>query len=122
MVTRVNGAPAQGVWVERDVRFLQLTAVGSDFLDYATLPEGVNSSLEQVLEIIATRATLLGLTVVSDTVIQVMCGYANALDDAVVQQELEDAIIADVDSPDDITAAVIVVSSGFAQATPGTPD
>lgn len=115
MVARVNGAPKEGVWVERNVKFLQITVTGmTAATDIAN--EVVNSGLEQVLEAVATRGTLLGLSVASETVIHVMLGYAGAHDttDDAIGLELEAAINA-VATPD-LSAAAVVVADGFAAA------
>jgi len=110
MVDRVKGGPKQGVWFSADVRFLALTVVGSTFTaDLAADPAGVNSDLEQVLEAIATRGTVIGLTVASDTVVNVMVDYAQAYDDAAVVTEVE----ALIDAIAGLSGATFVVEAGF---------
>ena len=142
MVTRFHGAPRQGVWFSKDVAFVQLTATGALFLTDLTLQTYVdvnnprqadapNSSLEQVLELLATRGTVIGLTVETDEIITVIVDYGQAIVPLAgtalggqtaqnIEAELEAAIIA-IDAPTDITAAALVVSTGFGIATPGTP-
>ena len=109
MVTRVNGAPAQGFYFSKDVRTLTVVATGGDFVNdlqvKTTDPrqaDVINSTLEVVIEAIATRATVIGLTVVNATTAHVMVDYANAftagLTEATVgsvEEEISDLIDAD---------------------------
>ena len=74
MVVRVNGSPQQGLWFEQDVRILQITTDASDWIEQA----GVDGGTEQVLELIAERCTILGVTFGSADDLWVLCGYANA--------------------------------------------
>lgn len=127
MVTRINGAPAQGVFFSKDVRFLSVTATNGDFLAdlqvKTTDPrqaDVINSGLEQALEAVATRGTIIGISVASATVVQVIVDYAQAYDDAAVVTEVQDLIDL-VAAPVDLLSAAIVVNSGFATAALGTP-
>jgi len=135
MVVRTNGAPRQGVWFSADVRFVQVTTTGATFLTDLTVTttdprqaDIVNSDLEQVLEILATRGNVIALSVASDTVIQTMVDYGQAIDPLAgsalgnqtqidVEAELEGAI----DAIAGLSATAIVVEEGFAAATVGTP-
>jgi hypothetical protein len=135
MVDRVNGYIQQGIWVEKDVKVVQITATGTTYLtDLVTTTEGspdagelavaVNSDLEVAAEKIATRGTLLGINVTSDTVVEFLVGYAGAFTPGnteatanSVELEVTDAIIADSGATD----CAIAVSEGFALGTPGTP-
>jgi len=137
MVTRVNGAPQQGVWFSKDVRFLNVnltTNNGADFLadlvDPADLAlsgtgEGrgltqrlaaVDSDLEIALEAIATRGTIVGLTVTAADDFNVIVDYAQAYDDAAVLTEVE----ALIDALATVTASAITVEQGFVPAALGT--
>jgi hypothetical protein len=134
MVTRINGAPAQGVWFSADVAFLQVTVVGSTFLTDLTVTttdprqaDLVNSDLEQVLEILAQRGTILGLNVDSDTVIQTMVDYGQAFVDegttlgGQAAQDITTVLEAEIDAIAGLSSAAIVISRGFSQAAVGTP-
>jgi hypothetical protein len=124
MVARVNGGPEAGVWFSKDVRFLTVDVTGMTAVtdlaatrDIDGVLAGVNSSLEMVLEAIATRGTIIGLSVATETVIHVMVDYAQAYDDADVVTEVQDAINA-LDAPDfpALSAADITVNLGFTGA------
>lgn len=142
MVERINGSIRQGVWVEQDVRFVQLTSVSTTYLtdlvddaDVAISGTGsgagltqriaaVGSDLEVALQSVAARGTLLGVNVTSDTVIEAMIGYAGAFTtgntEAVnpsVELEVTDEIIANSGASD----CAIAVFAGFGGALPGTP-
>jgi hypothetical protein len=125
MVDRVNGAPKQGFYFGSGIKVLQVTATAGDFLADLTVPgtaDVVNSGLEQVLEAIATRATVIAVSVASATVVHVMVDYANAFgatDDA-IGLEVE-ALINAIATPVDLSAAAVVVNGGFASAALGTP-
>ena len=131
MVTRVNGGVYQGVWVEKDVKFLQITSTSATYLtdlktdeSVAQKAEAVNSDLEIVLELVAQRGTILGVNVTSDTVVEVMVGYAGAYTvgntqatDPSVEKVLSEDIIAETAA----TVCAIAVFAGFGGALPGTP-
>ena len=89
MVVRIKGAPRQGVWFSADVRFLTLTVTNGDFINDLTITttqphqaDVVNSTLEVVLEAVATRGTVIGFTVTGATVVSIMVDYAQAYDPA----------------------------------------
>jgi len=129
MVDRVNGYIQQGVWFEQDVRFLSVTvtAAATFLTDLVTTTNGspdagelavaVNSELEQLTEAVATRGTLLGLSVASDVIVNVIVGYGQAYDDAAVLTEVE----ALIDAINGSFTAAITVEEGFAAAALGTP-
>ena len=137
MVTRINGAPRQGVWFSADVRFVSVT-INTGTVDFeadltvtATDPrqaDVVNSDLEQVIEILQTRGTVIGMTVAAGgQSANFMVDYAQALDpDSVtlgnqsavdVTAEIEAAIEAKAN----VTAATVAVQQGFAPLALGTP-
>jgi hypothetical protein len=114
MVDRVNGSPKEGVWFSADVRFLNVVATNGDFAnDIST--ELVDSGLEQALEALATRGTIIGLNVVNATTFEVMVDYAQAYDDTDVVAEVE-ALIDAVASPVNLSSAAITVNTLFAGA------
>ena len=135
MVTRVNGAPAQGVWFSADVRFVSVVVDTSTYLTDLTVTstdprqaDVVNSDLEIVLELLSTRATVIGLTVLDANTAYAMVDYAQAIDPLAgtgiggqtaqnIEAELEAAIIAGTTA----TTCAVAVESGFAPAALGTP-
>lgn len=135
MVDRINGAPRQGVWFSADVAFVQLTVDTTTYLTDLTVTttdprqaDVVNSDLEIVLELLSTRGTVIGLTVQTASIIQVMVDYGQAIDPLLgaglgggaatdIEAELETAIIAGTTA----TTAALVVSRGFGQVVVGTP-
>ena len=127
MVTRVNGGPQQGIWVERDVKIVTVTTDLSDWLaDLLDPPAGVNSGLEQVLEVLSTRGTIRGFTAIDDDTLHVMLGYANALTagnteatGGSVEAEIAAAINA-IATPN-FANTTVDTFDGFAGATNGTP-
>lgn len=148
MVTRVNGAPRQGVWFSADVRFLTITATGATFLadlvDPADLTvagtpavsvqraAAVNSGLEQVLEAVATRGTIIGMSVVATdtTTVNLIVDYAQAFDAAalgngpvinVVTETVAaiNAIDTTGDGNPNLSGATVAVFEGFAGAALG---
>jgi len=141
MVVRIKGAPRQGVWFSADVRFLDLTVTNGDFVNDLTIvttdprqADVVNSTLEVVIEAVATRGTVIGVTVEDATHVNLMVDYAQAYDPDSVVLGNQDAIgvIAEVtalidahdgtgDSPADLTASAFTVESGFAQFALVTP-
>jgi hypothetical protein len=121
MVERVHGAPKQGFYFSAGVRTLQVTATGGTFLADLTAAgqdDAVNTGLEQVLEAIATRATVIAVSVASATVVHVMVDYAQAFDDAAVVTEVQGLI--DAIATPNLSASAIVVANGFAAAAQGT--
>jgi len=127
MVTRVNGGPEQGFYFSKDVRVLTITTDLSDWLaDLLAPPAGVNSGLEQVLEAVATRATVIGVTAIDDDTLHVMVDYANAFTAGntemtanSIEAELAAAINA-IATPN-FANTTVDTFDGFAGATNGTP-
>ena len=120
MVSRVNGAPAQGVYFSKDVRFLLVDTDNTTFLTDLTVAgtaDVVNSNLEITLEQVATRGTIIGVSVVDGGNVQVIVDYAQAYDDAAVEAAVEAAVIAATAA----TTCAITVFEGFAGAALGTP-
>ena len=136
MVTRINGAPRQGVWFSADVRFVSVTVTGtttflSDLTVTTTDPrqaDVVNSDLEQVIEILNTRGTVIGMSVDTDLIANFMVDYAQAFDpDNValggqtaqdINAELDAAIVAIGAT---VTSVVIATEQGFAPDVLGIP-
>lgn len=141
MVVRTNGAPRQGVWFSADVRFLDFTVTNGDFVNDLTVTttdprqaDVVNSTLEVVLEAIASRGTVIALTVVDATNASVIVDYAQAYDPA--NEGLGNAVVVDVeaeiialvalqdgsgDSPADLTMTDLTIESGFGAVALATP-
>lgn len=123
MVERVHGAPKQGFYFGAGIKTLQITATGGTFLTDLTATgqaDAVNSGLEQVIEAVQTRASVIAVSVASETVVHLMVDYANAFgatDDA-IGLEVEGLINA-IAVPD-LSAAAVVVNGGFASAALGT--
>ena len=133
MVTRVNGAPAQGFYFSKDVRTLTVVATNGDFVNdlqvKTTDPrqaDVVNSGLEQALEAIATRATIIGLTVVNATTFHVLVDYANAFTAGNTEADagtVEAALAADINAitaPINYANATVNTFAGFSGITPDT--
>jgi hypothetical protein len=139
MVTRVNGAPAQGFFFSKDVRVVTVTidtgttAFLSDLTVKTTNPyqaDVVNSDLEVCLEALATRGTVIGLTVASDSVFHAMVDYGQAIDplagSTLGNQPAQSptpvaAMESIIEGLATVTAATITVNPGFAGAALGTP-
>ena len=138
MVTRINGAPAQGVFFSKDVRFVSVTidtgttAFLTDLTVTSTSPrqaDAPNSDLEQIVEIMSQRGSVIGMTVASDSVVNFMVDYGQAIDPlagtaignqtaqgvgAALELEIETNLAT-------VTAATIAVQQGFAPAGLGAP-
>jgi hypothetical protein len=126
MVTRVNGQPIQGVWVERDVRVVTITTDLSDWLADLLPGAGDNSGLEQVLEVLATRGTILGVTAVNDDDLHVLMGYANAFtpgntEGTANSVEAEVAAAIDAIATPNFANTTVDTFDGFAGVAFGTP-
>jgi len=126
MVDRVHGASEQGVWVEQDVRFLQITSDLSDWIEQTAPVAGVLGGTQQVLDAIGQRCTVLGVTYGSADDLWVMVGYANAFtagntntDTGTVEEELA----ADIDAltaPINYANTTVATFAGFSGITPDT--
>ena len=136
MVTRVNGAPRQGVWFSSDVAFISVTVTGtttflSDLTITSTDPreaDVVNSDLEQVIEVLSTRGTVIGMTVQTDLIAHFIVDYGQAFDPDNVDlggQTAQD-INAEIDAAlvaigATVTTVIVAVERGFAPLALGTP-
>ena len=132
MVTRINGAPRQGVWFSSDVRFVSVTVTGTTtFLSDLTVAgtaDVVNSDLEQVIEILNTRGTVIGMSVDTDLIAYFMVDYAQAFDpDNValggqtaqdINAEIDAAIVAIGAT---VTSVVVATEQGFKPDVLGIP-
>lgn len=140
MVTRTNGAPRQGVWFSADVRLVSVTVDTTTFLtDLTVAATGTtdrqadvpNSVLEQVIEVLQTRGTVVGMTVETASIAHFMVDYGQAIDPLAgsslgnqtaqnIEAELENAIIA-IDAPANVTTCAVAVFDGFQGVAQGTP-
>lgn len=126
MVTRVNGAANQGVWVEQDVRFLQITADLSDWIEQTDPVAGVLGGTQQVLDAVGQYCTVLGVTYGSADDLWVMCGYANAFTAGNTEgtaDSVEAALAADINAitaPINYANATVDTFAGFSGITPDT--
>ena len=122
MVTRINGSPQQGVWVERDVVFLQITSDLSDWIEQT----GVGESTEQVLEAVAQYGTILGVTFGSADNLWVMVGHAGQFTPGNTEGDagsVEAALAADINAitlPVNLANATVDTFAGFSGVTPDT--
>ena len=134
MVTRINGAPLQGIWFSADVRFVAFTTTngGTSFLTElgdSPTANGVNGKLEQCIEALETRGTVIGLNVSGANTFDAMVDYAQAYDGATTALgggQLTDAqVIAEVealcDAVTDLSSTGLTITSGVAGAVVGTP-
>lgn len=116
MVDRINGAPQTGFWFSQDVRVVRVTATaGGDFINDVT-NEVVNSELEQVLEVLATRGTIIAVNPTAAGIVDVMLDYANAFtvgNTEATTGSVEEAIAADVDAIGNLATIAIAVFNGF---------
>ncbi len=121
MVVRVNGAPRQGLWFSAGVRVVTITVDNSAWLADLTVvstdprqADVINSGLEQTLEVLATRGTVIGFTAVDADDLHVMVDYGQAYDPDSVT--LGNQVAQDIDA--EITAAINAITSpAFANAT-----
>lgn len=141
MVDRTNGAPRQGVWFSSDVRFVQLTVDTATFLaDLTVAATGTtarqddvpNSILEQVIEVLQTRGTVIGMSIETASIAQFMVDYGQAIDPLAgsalgnqtqinVEAELEGEIVGLTDGVATVGTAALVVESGFKADAIGVP-
>ena len=133
MVVRTNGAPAQGFWFSADVRTLTIVSTNGDFLEDLTVrttdpreADVVNSGLEQLIEAVQTRCTVIALNVTNATTVQLIVDYANAFtagntetDSGTVEEEIGNAIDA-ISAPVNLSSTTVDTFAGFAAAAAGT--
>ncbi|MHA1289004.1 MAG: hypothetical protein ACTSPB_16570 [Candidatus Thorarchaeota archaeon] len=135
MVVRIKGAPRQGVWFSSDVVVVDVDSVtGSTFLTDLTVTttdprqdDVVNSHLEQCIEAIATRGTVIGLTVLTDAAFSVLVDYGQGYDpDSVVlggqaAQDIDAEITAAINAIAGLSTAAVATFRGFTGNALGTP-
>ena len=140
MVTRINGSVRQGIFFSKDIRIVRVN-VGTGtatFLadlvlesDLAVSGTGegrgvtqrlaaVGSELEQVVELIATRGTPIGVNVFDATNVDIMVDYAQAFDDAAVLAALEDEMDDTENQIGDWTVVTVSALAGFTGRALGT--
>ena len=146
MVTRVNGSVDQGVFFSKDVKFMTVSNTNATFLadliDYTAVDTGaaptalkqqytaaVGSDLELVCELVAQRATIIGVHVggaagTTTTDVEFILDYAGAypVDAAAVAgtATLVEVLAGEINTA--ITGVTtITVAEGFFPATPGAP-
>lgn len=130
MVNRVNGGVRQGVWVEQEIVFVKLafdddlTAIGAGDA-YTSDFNVVNSILEHAIELVAGRATILGISEVSNVVANtssdydVMLGFASghgsAANDGII---LNAVAVSGVDSNGDAVSANVTATFALFSTLP----
>ncbi len=134
MATRIHGAPVQGFWFSADILVVFLDITNGTFLTDLTVTstnprqaDAPGSGLEQVVEIMQRRSTIIGMNVTAEKTIEFLIGYGHGFtvgntQDTVgsLEEEIADAISA-IDTPTDLNGPEIVVFDGFAGASLGTP-
>lgn len=122
MTTKVHGKIKQGMWFSKDARVVKLsigTGTTNFLADLTAIDAGTQGTdLEEVVQMLATRSTIIGLTVFNETDIHVLVDYANALDDVAVQ----DLLKADIETLASVTSDVYIgVEEGFTSNSLGEP-
>ncbi len=134
MVTRIHGAPAQGFWFSADILVVFLDITNGTFLTDLTVTstnprqaDAPGSGLEQVVEIMQKRCTVIGMNVTDQKTIEFLIGYGHGFtvgntQDTVgsLEEEIADEISA-IDTPVDLNGPEVQVFNGFAGAALGTP-
>lgn len=134
MVVRTNGAPRQGMWFSADVVVVDVSAVtGSTFLTDLTRTDLdprqadiVNSHLEQAIEAIAARGTVIGLTVLTDAAFSVLVDYGQGYDPDTVtlgnqtSQDIDAEITAAINAIAGLSTAAVATLRGFTGNALGT--
>jgi len=146
MVTRVRGGVEQGTFFSKDVKFMTIANTNatflSDLIDYTAVDTGtpptalalqytaaVGSDLEIVCELVAQRATIIGVHVggaagTTTTTVDLILDYANAypVDAAATAgtATLVEVLAGEIDTA--ITGVTTITTAlGFFPATPGAP-
>ena len=78
MVTKVNGLPERGFWFSKDVATLNITTTGGDFVNDADGVNGVDSVLEQIIELVQARGTVIAISIAGAADLNLMVDYAQA--------------------------------------------
>jgi hypothetical protein len=134
MVTRISGAPAQGFWFGADILTVFIDATNGTFLTDLTVTstdprqaDAPGSGLEQVVEVMQRRCTVIGMNVTAEKTIEFLIGYGHGFtvgntENTVgsLEEEIADAITA-IDTPTDLNGTEIAVFDGFIAASLGTP-
>lgn len=134
MITRAAGAPRQGFWFGSNILTIFIDATNGTFLTDLTVTstdprqaDSVNSALEQVIEVIQTRCTIIGMNVTDQKTIEFLVDYAHAFtvgnnefSVGSVEEEITNAITA-IDTPVDLNGTEILVFDGFRAGALGTP-
>lgn len=150
MIDRVNGSIRTGVWVEQDVRFMSIVATNATFLADLVLDSdetigttangtpgsaqriaAVGSDLEQILERVSQRATILGVHVggsggADTTELDLMLGYASGFQfsdfvTADANGTTTEQLAAEIDTIGTLADTTIFVDTGFVPAYTDTP-
>ena len=126
MVDRVKGTVQEGLWFSADAIFATLTVTGATYLADLALSgaAAVGSDLEQTIEILEQRGTVLGFFVDAETVVQVILDYGQALGSSgttlgnQVANDVLTALEADIDAIAGLSAAAFTnVGTAFAATT-----
>lgn len=131
MVTRIHGAPRQGVWFSAGVAFISVTVDTTTYLADLTVAgtaDVVNSDLEIMLEILSQRGTVIGLTVETESIAHVMVDYGQAISPLAgvsfggqTAQDQEVLLEAEIIAATTATTCAIAVFDGFEGVANGTP-
>jgi hypothetical protein len=106
MVAKVNGNPEQGVWFERDVSFVEITSTASDF---EVADFDVNGIVDQVVRVMQTRGTVLGISREDDNVLHLVYGHAGGEFTVAILDELK----AELDAIADTGTFSLVLGTGW---------
>lgn len=121
MVTKVNGLPERGFWFSKDVKTLRIVATaGGDFVNDADGVNGVDSELEQVIEAIQTRATVIAVSIEAAGQLNVIVDYANAFtvgNSETTANSVEAELATAIDAVGDLATITVDTHDGFIAST-----
>lgn len=121
MVTKVNGLPERGFWFSKDVKTLRIVATaGGDFVNDADGVNGVDSELEQVIEAIQTRATVIAVSIEAAGQLNVIVDYANAFtvgNSETTANSVEAELATAIDAIGDLATITVDTHDGFIAST-----
>lgn len=121
MVTKVNGLPERGFWFSKDVKTLRIVATaGGDFVNEADGVNGVDSELEQVIEAIQTRATVIAVSIEAAGQLNVIVDYANAFtvgNSETTANSVEAELATAIDAIGDLATITVDTHDGFIAST-----
>ena len=134
MATRIHGAPVQGFWFGADILTVFIDATNGTFLTDLTVTstdprqaDAPGSGLEQVIEVMQRKCTIIGMNVTDEKTVEFLIGYGHGFtignrENTVgsLEEEVADAIN-DIDTPVDLDGTEIMVHGGFIAADLGTP-